>query len=356
MSLPRNYAEVEMPMVGLHYPGSYGELRAWFPDDAACLDYLDWLRWPAGFVCPHCSNLGGWRMKGSVWRCSDCRRRVSATAGTIFQDTRTPLTVWFAAAWYLTSQKDGASALGLQRVLGLGSYQTAWAMLHRFRTSMVRPGREPLAGEVEVDEIYVGGEEAGLGGRAKVKKELVAVAVERCGSGSGRARMARIPDASRSSLHGFIKVNVESGATLLTDAWSGYLGIEEYGYTHRRVSIRASAESASELLPHVHRVASLLKRWLLGTHQGAVGAGHLEAYLNEFCFRFNRRNSRARGLLFYRLLQLAARTPSITYRELVINPAPKRISPRPPPGPRTNPPSLARPSAGRPWRMATDLG
>ena len=346
-----------MPEAGLQYPRSYADLRAWFPEDAACLDYLDWLRWPAGFVCPHCATVGGWRMTGSVWRCSGCRRRVSATAGTIFQDTRTPLTVWFAAAWYLTSQKNGISALGLKRVLGLGSYQTAWAMLHRFRTGMVRPGREQLKGEVEVDETYVGGEEPGLrGGRAKGKKELVVIAVERRGKGSGRARMARIPDLSRLSLHGFIKANVEPGAVIYTDGWPSYGRLEEAGYTHKKVSIRASPDNASELLPCVHRAASLLKRWLLGTLQGAVEADHLPAYLNEFCFRFNRRRSRARGLLFYRLLQLSAQAPPITYRELVVDPRSKRIRPRAPTGPRPNPTSLARPPVGRPWREATSLG
>jgi hypothetical protein len=194
---------------------------------------------------------------------------VSATAGTIFQDTRTPLTVWFAAAWYLTSQKNGISALGLKRVLGLGSYQTAWAMLHRYRKGMVRPGRERLTGEVEVDETYVGGEEPGLrGGRARGKKELVVIAVECRGNGSGRTRMARIPDLSRLSLHGFIKANAEPGAVICTDGWPGYADLEEAGYGHKKVSIRASPENASQLLPRVHRVASLLKRWLLGTPPG----------------------------------------------------------------------------------------
>ncbi len=154
-----------VPWAGLHYPGSYGELRAWFLDDAACLDYLDWLRWPNGFVCPHCGGESSWEMADGVQRCARCRRRVSRTAGTIFQDTRTRLTVWFAAAWQMVSQKHGISALGLQRVLGLGSYQTAWAMLHRYRAAMVRPGREQLGGLVEVDETWVGGIEKGKHGR-----------------------------------------------------------------------------------------------------------------------------------------------------------------------------------------------
>ena len=167
------------PVVGRDYPGTYGELLGWFSDDEACLDYLEWLRWPTGFHCPACGAVAGWRLASGRWECADCGRQTSATAGTVFHRTRTPLTVWFAAAWFLTSQKDGASALGLQRVLGLGSYETAWTMLHRLRTAMVRPGRERLSGDVEVDETAIGGVKPGKRGRGAAGKTLVAVAVER---------------------------------------------------------------------------------------------------------------------------------------------------------------------------------
>jgi hypothetical protein len=146
-----------MPSEGLHYPGSYAALRSWFPDDDACLDYLEWMRWPAGFVCPHCGCVISWEMKGRVRRCADCRRRASRTARSNFQDTRTPLTVWFAAAWYMTSAKNGVSALQIQKLLGLGSYQTAWMMLHRFRTAIGLSGQDKLRGTVEVDETFLGG-------------------------------------------------------------------------------------------------------------------------------------------------------------------------------------------------------
>jgi hypothetical protein len=235
-------------------------------------------------------------------------------AGTLFDRTRTPLTQWFAAAWHVCSTKNGASALGLQKLLGLGSYETAWTWLHKLRRAMVIPGRDLLSGEVEVDETYVGGEEPGLrGGRAKGKKVLVAVAVECRGTGSGRLRLGRLPDVSAPSLQAFITANILPGAVVVSDGWQGYAPIAKAGYGHRRISIRASTQNASQLLPRVHRVAALLKRWLLATHQGAVQPGQLDYYLDEFTFRFNRRNSRARGLLFYRLLHQAMYTSPQPY-------------------------------------------
>lgn len=343
-----------MPRAGQHYPSSYADLRAWFPDDASCLDYLDWLRWPEGFQCPHCGCGQGWEMAGAVWRCAGCRRRVSRTAGTIFQDTRTPLTVWFAAAWYLTTQKNGISALGLKRVLGLGSYQTAWAMLHRFRTAMVRPGRDRLSGEVEVDETFVGGVRPGKRGRGATGKVAVAIAVEhRFPKGYGRIRIAVIPNAQAPALRAFLSDHVEPGSTVLSDGLKSYPVAVGGAYTHKPFNVAHSGEPAHVPLPGVHRVASLVKRWLLGTHQGAVEASHLQAYLNEFCFRFNRRTSRSRGLLFYRLLQLAVGAPPVTYRQLVVKPRHKRVRPAAPARARTHPRTLALPPAGRPWRHAS---
>ena len=179
-----------MPAAGRDYPGSYAELLSWFPDDEACLDYLEWLRWPDGFRCPRCAGRDGWRLGSGRWECAVCGRQASVTAGTIFHRTRTPLRLWFAAAWQMTSQKHGVSALGVQRSLGLGSYQTAWAMLHRYRAAMVRPGRERLSGHVEVDEAYVGGVEDRVRGRETETKAIVAIAVEiENPKGFGRVRM-----------------------------------------------------------------------------------------------------------------------------------------------------------------------
>lgn len=346
---------MKSPRAGTHYPKSLGEFQSWFQSDADCLDYLEWLRWPSGFVCPTCGHVGGWRVDDGRFMCPRCKKRTSVTAGTIFDRTRTPLTVWFAACWYFATAKDGISALNLKRVLEIGSYQTAWAMLHRLRSVLIRPGRERLNGRIEVDETYIGGVEPGLrGGRSgRTQKTLTVIAVEIRGPhGMGRCRMMPIPNAQAVSLHSFVVDHVESGSTLVTDAWKGYASIKTKGYLHEPRSQRAAkarGEEPGELLPAVHRVASLVKRWLLGTHQGAVDADHLAGYLNEFVFRFNRRTSRSRGMLFYRLLELAIGHEPVRYKDLVANPHPKSIPPRPPEK-RGHPPTLDRPSANRPWR------
>ena len=341
---------------GTHYPRSLGEFQSWFATDADCLDYLEWLRWPDGFVCPRCENLGGWRVADGSYKCVRCKAQTAVTAGTLFDRRRTPLTVWFAVCWQFATAKDGICALNMQRTLQIGSYQTAWAMLHRLRQVLVRPGRELLSGTVEVDETYIGGEEPGLsGGRAKGKKALVAVAVEITEPKRyGRCRMQIIPDASAATLHKFVTDNLAPGATVITDGWSGYLGIDGLGYRHDRRSQRAAkarGEDIGQLLPGVHRVASLAKRWLLSTHQGAVSPAHLDVYLREFCFRFNRRHSRSRGLLFLRVLQLAVGHEPVRYQDLIAYSRPKKACPTPPES-RGHPPSLDRPRAARPWRYA----
>jgi transposase-like protein len=243
--------------------------------------------------------------------------------------TRTPLRSWFAAVWYLTNQKYGVSALGLQRVLGLGSYQTAWAMLHRLRRAMVRPGRERLSGVVEVDETYVGGSARGTRrGRlpspeAEAKlpdevKSIVAIAMEvHEPKGFGRIRLRRLPDASERSLLPFVQAAIEPGSLVQTDGSFAYRSLPEHGYRRERIVHLGSDNPAHVTMPGVHRVASLLKRWLLGTHQGSVQPSQLDYYLDEYTFRFNRRTSRSRGLLFYRLLQQAVATDPVTYDEVV---------------------------------------
>jgi len=347
---------VDQPRAGVHYPRSAGEFQAWFRTDADCLDYLEWLRWPDGFTCPHCGHAGGWRLGDARFECAGCGSRTSVTAGTIFDRTRTPLTVWFTACWLFATQKDGVSALSLQRALEIGSYQTAWAMLGRLRSVLVRQGRDRLAGTVEVDETYLGGEEPGLrGGRAKGKKVLTGIAVEvKQPKGIGRCRMALLADGSAASLHPFVTSHVEPGATVITDAWMGYHGLAGLGYAHERRSQRAArarGDDPGELLPAVHRVASLAKRWILGTHQGSVDDAHLASYLNEFVFRFNRRRSRSRGMVFFRVLELATGHGPVRYRDLITSRRPQ-AAPSTPPGARGHPPSLERPPAGRPWRAA----
>ena len=298
------------------YPRTLAEFEARFATEAACRAYLAQLRWPDGFRCPKCGGATAWPVRAVLWQCGGCGRQTSVTAGTVFQDTRTPLTAWFRAMWWVTNSKAGTSALTLQRLLGLGSYQTAWAWLHKLRRAMVRPGRDRLSGEVEVDETLLGGL-GGAQGRSTATKALIVVAAEVVGRGTGRIRMRRIPDGSAPTLQAFVEETIERGSTVHTDGWDGYERVKSNGYRHRVSFLRGHPERASALLPRVHRVVSLLKRWLLGTHQGAVSRAHLDYYLDEFTFRFNRRTSRHRGKLFFRLVQQAVAVDPVPYARLV---------------------------------------
>jgi transposase-like protein len=299
------------------YPETVQEFEDRFATEEGCREYLINLRWPDGFRCPQCRGAKAVLVRATLFQCCGCRHQTSATAGTIFQDTRKPLLMWFRAMWYVTSQKNGASALGLQRVLGLKSYETAWTWLHKLRRAMVRPDRDRLSGWVEVDETMVGGLEEGVAGRQTESKALVAIAAQADGPGIGRIRMQVIEDASADSLHAFVKDCIASGSMIHTDGWQGYSGLEAKGYQREITRLRGRRKEASQLMPRVHRVSSLLKRWLLGTHQGAVAPRHLPYYLDEFTFRFNRRKSKSRGKLFFRLMQQAVSTPPATYETIV---------------------------------------
>lgn len=309
-----------LPVAGIDYPRNFQEFDHWYMNETACRNYIFRIRWPRGYQCCRCkSKAPPWITSRGYLHCRDCGGEGSITAGTVFEGTRKPLRVWFQAMWLVTSQKYGGSALGLQRTLGLGSYQTAWTWLHKLRRAMVRPGRERLHGSVEVDETYVGGaEKGGNRGRGTEKKEIVVIAIEVFSpKGFGRIRMRRIPDVSGESLVPFICDEVDTGSEILTDGWSGYNSLDEYNYTHKKIVLSESGDPAHVAMPGVHRIAALLKRWLLGIHQGAVKGKHLEYYLDEYAFRFNRRTSKSRGMLFYRLMQQAVTTESVPYRKLV---------------------------------------
>jgi transposase-like protein len=299
------------------YPRTLLELERRFSTEEDCRQYLAALRWPDGFVCPRCGGQKGWPMARGLWLCGQCRHQCSVKAGTIFQDSRLPLTLWFRAMWYICSQKNGVSAMGVQRVLGFGSYQTAWAWLQKLRRAMVRPGRDRLRGRIEVDETYIGGRESAPG-RGAISKSLVVIAAEEAGAGIGRIRLACIPAASREVLGAFIAGAIEPASAIHTDGWSGYDLLASQGYAHQVTKLKGKpADAAVVLLPRVHRVASLLQRWLLGTHQGAVSGEHLAYYLDEFTFRFNRRTSASRGKVFYRLVQQAVQVPPQPYKTLI---------------------------------------
>ena len=299
------------------YPRDLAEFERRFATEEVCRDYLAQLRWPDGFRCPRCGCGKFWPQRVILLHCAACDYQSSVIAGTIFQDTHAPLTLWFRAIWYITSQKNGTSALGLQRILGLGSYRTAWAWLHKVRRAMVRPGRDRLHGRVEVDETFVGGEEDGISGRRRGDKSLIVVAVEVEGKGIGRIRLRSIQDASANSLHSFVVDSIEPDSTVHTDGWQGYKGLEQKNYKCESTVIGKQRKDAVKLMPHVHLVISLLKRWLLGTHQGAASRAHMAYYLDEFTFRFNRRTSKSRGKLFYRLVQQAVTTAPAPYDQLV---------------------------------------
>jgi len=308
------------PVAGKDYPRTYQQFLEWFTDEEACRRYLMKCRWADGFLCQRCrKKTEPWTTARGYLHCRLCGHEVSPTAGTIFEGTRFSLRTWFSAMWFVTSQKDGASALGLKRVLGLGSYQTAWAWLHKLRRAMVRPGRERLSGRIEVDETYVGGtEKGGKRGRGAERKEIVVIAVEvHSPKGFGRVRMRRVPDVAGTSLVPFVCDVADKGSEILTDGWGGYNRVMDHGYTHNRILLSDSGDPAHVSMPGVHRLAALLKRWLLSTHQGSVSGKHLDYYLDEYTFRFNRRASHSRGLLFYRLMQQAVATAPAPYRQIV---------------------------------------
>lgn len=312
------------PEPGKDYPRNWNEFLDRFGTEEACLSYLEGLRWPQGFICPDCGVAAEpYRSSRTRLMCRSCGHQTTVTAGTIFDKTRTPLRVWLAGAWYLTNQKQGVSALGLQRVLGLGSYQTAWTMLHRFRRAMVRPDRERLKGCVEVDETYLAitDREAPISAvkrKNRTSKVLVILAVEMVQpKGFGRIRLQRIHNDGAECVIPFVQASIEPGAQVRTDGSAAYRTLSKLGYEHQRNVMLGAEVPAHVSMAGVHRVASLVKRWILGTHHGSVQPEHLDAYLDEFVFRFNRRTSGSRGLLFYRLLQQAVVTGPVTYADVV---------------------------------------
>lgn len=309
------------------YPKDFQAFLNRFRTEADCWDYLFAIRWPSGFACPRCQGCKYSLNQRKAAECAECGHQVSVTAGTIFHGTRKPLLVWFHVLWWVAAQKTGVSASNFKDFMGFGSYETAWAWLHKLRRAMVRPDRDKLSGIVEVDETYIGGKESGekedrtgKTGRGASEKTLVVVATECVGKQLGRVRFKCIDSASGKNLLGFIEDNIEYGSRVVTDGWHGYEGLSESpNYVHEPRQIAGSGLKAHELLPHVHLVDSLLKRWMLGTHQGRVSPKHLEFYLDEFAFRFNRKLSTYRGKVFYRLVQQSVSTAPVPLKDIIEN-------------------------------------
>lgn len=300
------------------FPNTYREFIEMFPDDDACVAFLAKLRWPEGFICPACKQASiPWNANRDRLICPICRHQTSVTAGTIFDKTRTPLKTWFEAAWHISTAKSGMSAKTLERTIGT-SYKVAWMMLHRFRVAMVNNERSQLSGIVEVDESFVGGETHGGKRGRGTGKSIVVIAVEiKQPKGFGRVRMRHIPDSSGDSLVPFICDMIAPGSVVRTDGWKGYNSVTDHGYQREIIVQSSSGDPAHVSMPGVHRIASLLKRWILGTHQGSVLPLHLQSYLEEFTFRFNRRTSRSRGLVFRRLIEQAVITKPTTMEDII---------------------------------------
>jgi transposase-like protein len=275
-----------------------------FGDEEECHSHLVQLRWPKGFRCPRCGGQKAWLVRRDLFRCGNCDHQVSVTAGTIFHGSRSPLLVWFRAMWYVTNQRFGVSALGLQKELDLGSYHTAWAWMHKLRTAMVRPNRDRLGGKIELGVTYIGGHQPGKRGRGAGGKVLVVVVAQDAGHRLGRIRLRRIRNASAESLNAVVRDEVEPGSVVRTDGWKGFSRIEEMGYKH--IVVPKDGDPGKPPLPLVERVAGMIDAWLAKSHQGAVRPLYFDYYLDEFTFRFNRRTWHSRESLFLALIQQAA--------------------------------------------------
>ena len=307
-------------MVTEDYPKDFQEFIDRFKTEDDCWEYLFNIRWLEGYTCPKCKSTKYYLNNRKLTECKTCGHQTSVTAGTIFHGSRKPLLLWFHVMWWVAAQKTGVSASNFKDFMGFGSYETAWAWLHKLRRAMIRPGRELLS--VEVDETFIGGKEDGTNktGRGGSEKTLVVVATECHGKQIGRVRFKCIDSASGNNLIKFIEDNIEHGSTVITDGWKGYDPLaNRIEYTHVRKSISGSGQEAHELLPHVHMVDSLLKRWIKGTHQGRISQKHLGFYLDEYAFRFNRKLSTHRGKVFYRLVQQSVSTEPASLKSLMKN-------------------------------------
>lgn len=304
------------------FPASLIEFQRRFADDEACAAWLFAARWPSGFRCPDCGHAKGWAHGGKAftYECAACGKQTSVTAGTLLHGSKLPLIVWFWAAYLMATHSNGISALQLQKQLGLGSYKSAWLLCAKLRRAMVAPGRAPLAGLVEVDETEIplrtkADPVCGGGGRSSQGKMFVAGAVEVENDAPGRVRLATIKDFSAASLHGFVAANVAPGATIKTDGWPSYSGAPGVRHDPHVVGNMA----AHFVLPWAHRVFANAKTWALGVYHG-LRRKHLQSYLDEFVFRFNRR--RTRHPAFRSLLAIALVGKPLTYN-MLINPEPQ---------------------------------
>lgn len=300
----------------MEYPKNFREFDRTFANDEACLRFLEQVRWGKEFKCQRCDANKFWTMSTGLRRCQSCRFKNSVKAGAIFQSSRLPLKTWFQGIWWITVQKNGVSALNFQKNIGIGSYETSWVLFHKIRKAMIQVDRSLLQGDVEVDEAFIGGVRSGKRGRGAEGKELIVIAAEFSGkSRIGRIRIQRIPDASANSLEQFITANITKGSTIHTDGWNGYTNVNKLGYKH--LPQKSHTVDPDELLPRINCVTAHLKRWLMGTLHGRLDPKHMSNYFEEFVFRFNRRTSNARGLLFQRVLENSIKVEPTPYQKII---------------------------------------
>jgi transposase-like protein/DNA-directed RNA polymerase subunit RPC12/RpoP len=299
------------------FPESEFEFDQRFHSNKACKEYLAKMKWPEGFRCCNCGHKQYWESARDLYICTRCERPHSLTAGTVMHSTKKPLTYWFKAMWWFTTRKSGVNAVNLKDLLGFGSYQTAWTWLHKLRSCTIRHQRERLSGLVEVDEFYIGGQKPGKRGRGANGKSVIVAAVEKKeGRKIGRIRLQVIPDCSGDTLGQFVQTNVEPGSEVVTDGWKGYLPLDKDVYDHKPV-IASRIDDKGSVLPGVHLVASLVKRLMLGTFQGRFSPSHLQSYMDEYVFRFNRRTSRNVGKKFMRISQQVVASTQVTCKEII---------------------------------------
>lgn len=300
----------------LEYPKNLRDFDKFFKDEHSCLSFLEQVRWGSGFKCQSCGAEEYWTLSTGLRRCQSCRFKNSVKTGTIFESSRLPLKTWFHAIWWTTVQKSGVSALNFQKNIGIGSYRSAWLLFHKIRNAMIQTERSLLQGDVEVDEAMIGGFRSGKPGRGAEGKELIAIAAEFSGKKRvGRIRIQRIPDASAPILELFILANIKEGSCIHTDGWASYSNVEKLGYRHSPT--KSETVDPDELLPRINTVTALLKRWLLGTLHGRLDQKHMDYYFEEFVFRFNRRTSKDRGLLFQRVIENSFRVAPTPYKEII---------------------------------------
>ena len=295
------------------FPNNLLEFEAMFSTENQCRKHLFKMKYPDGFICPNCKNSEYWITDRSLLHCKECNHQTSLKAGTIMHGSKKPLKLWYLAFFFVSFQKSGINAKNLQNFLGLGSYQTAWTWLHKIRHSLRKEGREKLSTCVEIDESLFGGVSEGKRGRGAENKQLLVVAVEKTGKKIGRIRIEEIKDASADSLNAFINTNIEKQSLIKTDGWRSYSELSKNGYKHKIIK----KKDDENILSSVHLVISQFKRWTLGLHQGLVKGKHLQYYLDEYVFRFNRRKSKSRGKVFTRTIEQAVSFKVTPYWKII---------------------------------------